>query len=173
MRRSDMQPALQATAAVTFVRQESAPVRPFELHNALASAKVVDDKPQSRDQPVGAGITRSRSSSLNAGENKPCGHLQLWRTAERQEESPISGIQFAEIGKDAAWLCCHPAAVVPELSGYTSGPLHDGSPVQSRPGNRVLSKVDRLEPGATRTAFKNDQASFRRPGGGAGGRRPK
>jgi len=83
-----------------------------------------------------------------------------------QEESPISGIQFAEIGKDAAWLL-YPARWFP-VSGYTSDRYTMDLTVQVPAGYRVAVQWNRLEPGQ-RVQLQNDQAELPgQPGGGAG-----
>src|ERR1019366_9667280 len=74
-----------------------------------------------------------------------------------QEESPVSGIQFAEIGKDAAWLL-YPARWFP-VSGYTSDRYTMELTVQVPAGYRVLSSgIDSNQGNAY--SFKTIKPSF-------------
>ena len=131
---------LQATAAVTFVPQDSGSnSATFELHNALIVAKVVDEQ--------GRNLETNRSAqdftvkvffpeSLVKG--KPVTVVFSYGgRLSGQEESPISGIQFAVIAKDAAWLL-YPGRWFP-VSGYTSDRYTMDLAVRAPAGYRVLS----------------------------------
>jgi hypothetical protein len=131
---------LQATAAVTFVPLESgSSSATFELHNALSVSKVVDEQ--------GRNLETNRSAQDYTVKvffpeplvkSKPVTAIFSYGgRLSGQEESPVSGIQFAEIGKDAAWLL-YPARWFP-VSGYTSDRYTMELTVQVPAGYRVLS----------------------------------
>ena len=157
----DMQAqTLQATAAVTFVPQESgSSSATFELHNALSVSKVVDEQ--------GRNLETNRSAQDYTVKvffpeplvkNKPVTAIFSYGgRLSGQEESPISGIQFAEIGKDAAWLL-YPARWFP-VSGYTSDRYTMDLTVQVPAGYRVLSSgIDSNQGNAY--SFKTIKPSF-------------
>ena len=132
--------SLLATAAVTFVPQDSgSSSATFELHNALSVSKVVDEQ--------GRNLETNRSAQDYTVKvffpeplvkNKPVTAIFTYGgRLSGQEESPISGIQFAVIGKDASWLL-YPARWFP-VSGYTSDRYTMDLTVQVPSGYRVLS----------------------------------
>src|SRR5208283_844102 len=112
---------LQATAAVTFVPQDSgSSSATFELHNALSVSKVVDDQGRSLETNRSAQDYTLKVFFLEPlVKKKPVTAIFTYGgRLSGQEESPIPGIQFAVIGKDASWLL-YPARWFP-VSGYTA-----------------------------------------------------
>ena len=132
--------SLQATAAITFVPQDAGSnSATFELHNALSVNKAVDEQGRNLE------VNRSAQDfSVKVffpeplAKSKP---VTVTLTYEGrltgQEESPISGIQFGVIGKDAAWLL-YPARWFP-VSGYTTDRYTMDLAVSVPAGYRVLS----------------------------------
>jgi hypothetical protein len=151
---------LQATAAVTFVPQESGSSSAiFELHNALSVSKVVDEQ--------GRNLETNRSAQDYTVKvffpeplvkNKPVtATFNYGGRLSGQEESPVSGITFAQISKDATWLL-YPARWFP-VSGYTSDRYTMDLTVQVPAGYRVLSSgIDSSQ--GTAYSFKTIKPGF-------------
>src|ERR1035437_8369173 len=131
---------LQATAAVTFIPQDAGSnSATFELNNALSVGKAVDG--QGRNLEVNRSaqdFTVKVFFPEPLAKSKP---VTVTFTYEGrltgQEESPISGIQFGVIGKDATWLL-YPARWFP-ISGYTTDRYTMDLTVAVSAGYRVLS----------------------------------
>ena len=131
---------LQATAAVTFVPQDAGSnSATFELNNALTVGKAVDE--QGRNLEVNRSAQDFSVKVFfpeTLAKSKP---VTVTFTYEGrltgQEESPISGIQFGVIGKDATWLL-YPARWFP-ISGYTTDRYTMDLTVAVPSGYRVLS----------------------------------
>jgi len=132
--------ALQATAAVTFAPQDAGSnSATFELHNALSVSKAVDEQGRTLE------INRSAQDfSVKVffpeplAKSKP---VTVTFTYEGrltgQEDSPISGIQFGVLNKNASWLL-YPARWFP-VNGYTTDRYTMELNVTVPTGYRVLS----------------------------------
>ncbi|MGO9242609.1 MAG: M1 family aminopeptidase [Bryobacteraceae bacterium] len=151
---------LQATAAVTFLPLDSgSSSATFELHNALSVSKVVDDQGRSLETNRSAQDYTLKVFFLEPlVKNKPMTVIFTYGgRLSGQEESPIPGIQFAVIGKDASWLL-YPSRWFP-LSGYTSDRYTMDLSVQVPTGYRVLSSGIDSSQGNTYT-FKTIKPGF-------------
>lgn len=151
---------LQATAAVTFIPQDAGSnSATFELNNALSVGKAVDDQGRNLE------VNRSAQDfsvkvffSEPLAKSKP---VTVTFTYEGrltgQEESPISGIQFGVIGKEATWLL-YPARWFP-INGYTTDRYTMDLTVAVPSGYRVLSSgIDSAQGDAY--SFKTMKAAF-------------
>ena len=151
---------LQATAAITFIPQDSGSnSATFELNNALSVGKAVDG--QGRNLEVNRSaqdFTVKVFFPEPLAKSKP---VTVTFTYEGrltgQEESPISGIQFGVIGKDATWLL-YPARWFP-ISGYTTDRYTMDLTVAVPAGYRVLSSGIDSAQGDVYT-FKTSKPAF-------------
>jgi aminopeptidase N len=131
---------LQATAAVTFIPQDAGSnSATFELNNALSVGKAVDEQGHNLELNRSAqDFTVKVFFAEPLAKSKP---VTVTFTYEGrltgQEESPIAGIQFGVIGKEATWLL-YPARWFP-ISGYTTDRYTMDLAVSVPTGYRVLS----------------------------------
>jgi len=148
---------LTARAAVRFVPlDDQLSSVTFELNNALAISRIVDDHGQtlqsSRNQSDNT-VRVALANRLPKGQPTVLtfnydGHLT------GSEESPIYGIKFAEIQNDYAFLL-YPARWFP-VSGYTSDRFTSKINVTAPPGFTVVGGGDFTKP-----AFPGDIAIFK------------
>ena len=115
------QSTLRATASVTFQPLEAGGnSATFELHNALNVLGVADEQGRALEAKRSSQDSTVRVFFPEAfAKNKPVTAVFTYEgRLTGQEESPISGIQFAVIGKDTSWLL-YPGRWFP-VSGYTA-----------------------------------------------------
>ncbi len=152
--------ALQATAAITFIPQDAGSnSATFELNNALSVSTAVDEQGRSLEVNRSAqDFTVKVFFPEPLAKSKPVTvTLTYGGRMTGQEESPISGIQFGVIAKDASWLL-YPARWFP-ISGYTTDRFTMDLTVSVPAGYRVLSSgIDSAQGDAY--TFKTLKPSF-------------
>ena len=151
---------LSARAAVTFVPQDSgASSATFELHNALSVSKVVDEQGRNLEfnRSVQDFTVKVFSPEPLVKGKAVTAIFTYGGRLSGQEESPVPGIQFGVIGKDATWLL-YPARWFP-VSGYTCDRYTMDLSVQAPPGYRVISSGIDMSQGDT-FVFKTTKPAF-------------
>jgi hypothetical protein len=152
--------ALLANATVTFIPLDAGSnSATFELNNALSVSKAVDE--QGRNLEVNRSaqdFTVKVFFPEPLAKSKPVSVKFTYEgRLTGQEESPISGIQFGVIGKDAIWLL-YPARWFP-ISGYTTDRYTMDLTVTVPSGYRVLSSgIDSAQGDAY--SFKTSKPAF-------------
>ncbi len=155
--------SVNAVAAIRYIPLDDRTTSvAFELNNALAISKVVNEK--------GEQIPSSRSQDdftvrLNYPDTLPKGQPQtvLFHYSGKltgQEDSPVYGIRFASIQNDFAYLM-YPSRWFP-VSGYTTDRYTMEMRITVAPGERVLaSGLETKEEADGKLAF---QFKFDKPG---------
>ena len=156
--------SLMATVKIDFTPTDTANELNFELNNALAISKAIDD----RQQPV---QTSRNAQDFTVKVVLPNGvqkgqacavSLTYGGKMTGDEDSPINGIKFAALHPDYGYLL-YPARWFP-VSGYTSDRFMADLRITVPPDYRVVAsgdvKSDRAANGGTTYAFHYDKASF-------------
>lgn len=156
--------SLMATAKIDFTPLDTANDVSFELNNALAVSKAVDD----RQQPLQTSreaqdFTVKVALPNGVQKGQPCSvSLTYGGKITGDEDSPINGIKFAALHPDYGFLL-YPARWFP-VSGYTTDRFMADLRITVPPDYRVVAsgdvKSDRAANGGTTYAFHYDKASF-------------
>lgn len=156
--------SLMATAKIEFTPLDATNDLTFELNNALAISKAVDQQ----NQPLATSrnaqdFTVNVSLPTGLQKSQPCSlSLTYGGKLTGDEDSPINGIKFAALHPDYGYLL-YPARWFP-VSGYTTdrfmADLHITVPAEYRVVASGDMKSDRAANGGTTYSFHYDKASF-------------
>ncbi len=156
--------SLLATAKIDFTPLDPTNDLTFELNNALAVSKAIDQQNQPLQTSRNAqDFTVKVSLPTGAQKSQPCSvSLTYGGKLTGDEDSPINGIKFAALHPDYGYLL-YPARWFP-VSGYTTDRFMADLRITVPPEYRVIGsgdvKSDRSANGGTTYSFHYDKASF-------------